>query len=47
MADTIKPIWKKKDSRDDPTKYLGITITSTVNKVFKYQYIPTKKTEPP
>ena len=32
---TIKPIWKKKGLKDDPTKYRGIMITSTLGKVFK------------
>ena len=33
LEGTIKPIWKKKGSKDDPTKYRGITITSTLGKV--------------
>ena len=31
----IKPIWKKKGGKEDPTKYRGITISSTVGKVFE------------
>ena len=31
----IRPIWKKKGTTDDPTKYRGITISSTIGKVFE------------
>ena len=31
----ITPIWKKKGSKKDPTKYRGITVSSTVGKLFE------------
>jgi hypothetical protein len=40
----ISPIWKKKGSKEDPTKYRGITVSSTIGKVF--EEVLTKKLEP-
>ena len=34
LRGSVRPIWKKKGGTDDPTKYRGITISSTVGKVY-------------
>ena len=35
LTDYIKPTWKRKRTTDDPAKYRGITISSTIGNVFE------------
>ena len=35
LKGNIRPIWKKKGTTDDPTKYRAITISSNIRKVFE------------